>query len=134
MRHYIKLHEDDNVIVALTDLESGSTLTINGEPLIVKENIKQGHKIAISKISNNDFIIKYGYPIGHALKEIEPGTHVHTHNIKTNLNDCLSYEYQPNLKPDINEKIGRSEFEMNFGLSQPLDVSIKRPKSLKMSF
>ena len=49
MRHYIKLHEDDNVIVALTDLESGSTLTINGEPLIVKENIKQGHKIAISK-------------------------------------------------------------------------------------
>ena len=78
MRHYIKLHEDDNVIVALTDLESGSTLTINGEPLIVKENIKQGHKIAISKISNNDFIIKYGYPIGHALKEIEPGTHVHT--------------------------------------------------------
>ena len=107
MRHYIKLHEDDNVIVALTDLESGSTLTINGEPLIVKENIKQGHKIAISKISNNDFIIKYGYPIGHALKEIEPGTHVHTHNIKTNLNDCLSYEYQPNLKPDIKPLMDR---------------------------
>lgn len=99
MRPFIQLHPDDNVIVALTELQRGMALTVNGETLIVKESIQRGHKVAIQKIERNNLVIKYGFPIGHAIHEIEPGMHVHTHNIKTNLNDCLEYEYQPNLKP-----------------------------------
>lgn len=32
-------------------------------------------------------------PIGHALDNIEEGSWVHVHNLKTNLSDIIEYEY-----------------------------------------
>ena len=101
MRPFIKLHVDDNVIVALTDIKRGTKLVVDDNELVVTADIKQGHKIAIKEIPTESFIIKYGFPIGHALSDIELGSHVHTHNIKTNLNHCLSYDYHPDLKPVV---------------------------------
>lgn len=54
-----------------------------------------GHKTAIRDIKKGENIIKYGYPIGHALEDIKAGEHVHTHNIKTNLSGILEYKYEP---------------------------------------
>ncbi|MBP3904808.1 altronate dehydratase [Turicibacter sanguinis] len=98
MRPFIKLHEDDNVVVALVNLQPGDELTIDEHSIVVKEEIKKGHKLAIKKIEENQDVVKYGFAIGHATQFIEVGTHVHTQNVKTNLNDCLSYEYQPKSK------------------------------------
>ncbi len=98
MRPYIKLHADDNVVVALVDLAPGDELDVDGQLVAVKNEIKRGHKLAISTINEKQDIIKYGFAIGHATEAIEVGTHVHTHNTKTNLNDCLSYEYHPRSK------------------------------------
>lgn len=72
----IKIHENDNVEVMLS-----------GE--------LRGHKRALCDIKEGQEIIKYGYSIGHAVRDIKKGEHVHTHNIKTNLSDTLSYEYRP---------------------------------------
>ncbi len=58
-------------------------------------NLETGHKIALEDISSGKDIIKYGYPIGHATEDIRKGDSVHTHNMKTNLGDILSYEYTP---------------------------------------
>ena len=58
----------------------------------VREN---GHKYALRKISSGENIIKYGFPIGHATCDIEIGEHVHTHNVKTNLEGTLEYTYSP---------------------------------------
>ena len=57
-----------------------------------------GHKTANRDIKKGENIIKYGYPIGHALEDIKEGEHVHTHNIKTNLSGILEYKYEPNNK------------------------------------
>lgn len=54
-----------------------------------------GHKTAIRDIKKGENIIKYGYPIGHALEDIKAGEHVHTHNIQTNLSGILEYKYEP---------------------------------------
>ena len=43
-------------------------------------------------LSTDENIVKYGYPIGHALKDIKIGEWVHTHNIKTNLNGIKDYD------------------------------------------
>ncbi|MGN1116099.1 MAG: UxaA family hydrolase [Candidatus Ornithomonoglobus sp.] len=72
----LKIHKNDNVAVML-----------DGE--------KRGHKVALRDIKAGDDIIKYGYPIGHALEDIKEGEHVHTHNIKTNLSGLLEYKYEP---------------------------------------
>lgn len=98
MRPFIKLHENDNVVIALVDLKPGYEIDVDNQKVILQEEIKRGHKIALQDIPKGESIIKYGFPIGHATQPILVGTHVHTQNTKTNLSDCLEYEYQPQLK------------------------------------
>lgn len=57
-----------------------------------------GHKQALCDIKKGDFIIKYGYPIGHAITDIKKGETVHTHNLHTNLSGLDEYTYNPKLK------------------------------------
>lgn len=73
----LKIHPNDNVAV---DLDTG-------------------HKTALCDIPSGENVIKYGFPIGHATDDIKAGDSVHIHNLKTNLNELLDYEYDPNFKP-----------------------------------
>ncbi|MFI3237797.1 MAG: altronate dehydratase family protein [Lachnospiraceae bacterium] len=94
----IKIHNDDNVLVALADIVKGEVVA----DVTALENIVRGHKIARVPITAGDDIVKYGLPIGVATKDIAAGEWVHTHNIKTKLQeqDEYSYNYQPStLKP-----------------------------------
>ncbi|MCL2415298.1 MAG: altronate dehydratase family protein [Defluviitaleaceae bacterium] len=89
----IKIHPDDNVVVAVDDISAGEKIF----GVTASQPVKMGHKMAIAPIECGGNIIKYGYPIGHAAKSIAPGEHVHTHNIRTNLKGTLEYEYLPKL-------------------------------------
>lgn len=79
----------DNVAVALTDLKKGEKY----EGVTLAEDITKGHKFALRPIKKGENIIKYGTPIAHATEDISVGEHVHTHNVKTNLNENLEYTY-----------------------------------------
>ena len=61
----------------------------------VDVNLDDGHKYALKDIKAGENIIKYGTVIGHALRMIPSGSHVHVQNIKTNLGELLEYTYQP---------------------------------------
>lgn len=65
----------------------------------VEVNLENGHKYAIRDIKENENIIKYGNPIGHAICDIKKGEHVHTHNMKTNLSGNIEYKYAPEFTP-----------------------------------
>ena len=95
MRDYIRINPIDNVAVALTTLEKGTAITIDGREIVLSDCIQRGHKFALYPISRDGVVVKYGSVIGSALCDIAPGCHVHTHNIKTNLNDKLEYSYSP---------------------------------------
>ncbi|EHJ00133.1 Altronate dehydratase [Clostridium sp. DL-VIII] len=97
MKEFIKINEKDNVVVALTDLDKGKTIEVDNKKVEIKEDVKRGHKIAIVDIRADENVIKYGYPIGHALKNIGAGDWVHTHNIKTNLNGIKEYTFEQDL-------------------------------------
>jgi altronate hydrolase len=58
-------------------------------------NLENGHKYAVRPIGKGENVIKYGYPVGHALTDIREGEQVHVHNLKTNLRDNLQYVYHP---------------------------------------
>lgn len=64
----------------------------------VEVNLATGHKAALCDIKCGENIIKYGFPIGHATKDIKCGETVHTDNVKTNLGELLTYTYNPNFK------------------------------------
>lgn len=98
MNNYIIIDPADNVAVAVADLAAGSQVA---EGITLLSDIPTGHKFAIADIPEGGNIVKYGSPIGHALVAIRKGEHVHTHNIKTNLSDNLTYSYVPQ-KTELN--------------------------------
>ena len=99
MKRYLKINLADNVAIALDDLSAGETIEIDGKNIVLKENITKGHKVALHAIDEGADVVKYGYPIGHTTTAIAEGEWVHSHNLKTNLSDNLSYEYAPKIAP-----------------------------------
>ncbi|MBN1847139.1 MAG: altronate dehydratase [Deltaproteobacteria bacterium] len=76
----IRLHDVDNVVTAKTTLTAGTLIA--EENVVCKDTIPSFHKIATTPIHKGEYVIKYGQVIGAASKEIQPGEHVHTHNIE----------------------------------------------------
>ncbi|MGM9971820.1 MAG: UxaA family hydrolase [Anaeroplasmataceae bacterium] len=103
MNDYIIIHEIDNVAVALRPYQKGEV--IEGVTLI--NDIPQAHKVALKEIKAGEDVMKYGCPIGHATVDIKPGEHVHTHNVATNLDDVITYEYKPNYPEVLGYKSDR---------------------------
>ena len=79
----LRLHPADNVVTAIATLEPGSEIHIGPKTIAVDARIPLGHKIAAQFIARGERIIKYGAPIGSATTDIPVGSHVHTHNIKS---------------------------------------------------
>lgn len=71
----------------------------------VAVDIVTGHKVALCDIRAGENVMKYGFPIGHATKDIRKGERVHTENLKTNLKEKLTYEYHLKVfeLPDVRE-------------------------------
>ncbi len=88
-RKILILNENDNIAVALVDLEVGEVINQDALNLTIQNRIPRGHKVATKAISKDDGVIKYGERMGHATSEINIGDHVHTHNV---LGDRLSAE------------------------------------------
>lgn len=102
MQTFIRINEKDNVIVALQDIEAGTTLMIDNKiSVTVKEDIPSGHKLSIVDFNEQDLVIKYGYPIGITTTKIPAGSHIHTHNLLTTLGEVLDYTYEPVTSPSF---------------------------------
>jgi (2R)-sulfolactate sulfo-lyase subunit alpha len=90
MNHGILLHEPhDDVGVAVMNLKKGATIgavTLEGKrlgSLKLRDNVPLGHKVAMRDLPLDKPVIKYGRPVGKAVKPVARGAHVHTHNVKT---------------------------------------------------
>jgi len=67
------------VSVALADLAPGDV--IEKGAVVCRDPIPAGHKVAVTRINALSPVRKYGQIIGFAANDIEPGDHVHTHNL-----------------------------------------------------
>ena len=64
MQNFIKIHENDNVVVALNTIPAGTTITLEGDKTVTSNmEIPAGHKMAITDMAEGVQVIKYGYPI-----------------------------------------------------------------------
>jgi altronate hydrolase len=75
----LKLSEQDNVLIAMDNLESGQRLDSFGIDVTV--DVPRGHKVSSRAISAGESILKYGQIIGVATQDIAPGEHVHVQNV-----------------------------------------------------
>ena len=95
MAQVIHISPIDNVVVALHPIAKGQTVEADGLSVTALEDIPQGHKMAVKPIRAGEDVIKYGFPIGHATEDAQPGRWMHTHNVKTNLSGEVEYSYNP---------------------------------------
>ena len=76
----IRLHPNDNVVVARTDVAIGTPVPAEG--FNARAQVPAGHKIAARRIAKGEPILKYNVVIGFASADIEPGSYVHSHNVE----------------------------------------------------
>lgn len=95
MQDFLRIHEDDNVVVAINTLAPGTVVDLDDVCATASEEIPVGHKMAIKDIACGEPVIKYGFRIGNAKEDIKAGQWIHTHNVKTALGDLLDYTYEP---------------------------------------
>ncbi len=80
---FIRIHPDDNVVIARRQLVSGTRLAGEGggEGVTVSGLVPPGHKVATRAIAAGEAVRRYGQVIGAATQAIAAGQHVHTHNL-----------------------------------------------------
>lgn len=69
-----------------------------GVRLTPSEKIPAGHKYALVDIHKGDYVTKYGEVIGRATQDISAGEWVHTHNLKSHLDESVEYTYNPAIE------------------------------------
>ena len=67
---YLKINPADSVVVCLQPKKKGDLITIDGKTIILNQDTPAGHKVLIKDVKQGEDIIKYGYPIGHALQDL----------------------------------------------------------------
>ena len=77
----IVLHPSDDVAIARLPLEPGHAVLAGGREIVVRDAVPAGHKIALRLIRQGENVHRYGQVIGRASACIEPGCHVHLHNL-----------------------------------------------------
>ena len=83
MKHKVlKVHQKDNVIVALTNLSKGETISFESADYVLQEDIPAKHKFFMQDMKTGDEVIMYGVLVGKAQKEIAKGSRMSTENIK----------------------------------------------------
>jgi galactarate dehydratase len=72
----IRMHDSDNVAIVANDGGLAAGTTLQGG-LVLKDQVPQGHKVALIALPAGAAVLRYNVPIGYALKDIAAGSWVH---------------------------------------------------------
>lgn len=78
----IKVHPNDNVLVALSNLAKGETVIYNGEAFVLQDDIPAKHKFVTEDLKAGDIVHMYGVMVGKAQIDIPRGGIISTANLK----------------------------------------------------
>lgn len=81
-RLVVKMHPQDNVLVALTDLGKGESVTFENETFILQDTIKAKHKFYTTDLKAGAEITMYGVLVGKVQNDVAKGSLMTTENLK----------------------------------------------------
>ena len=100
----LKVHPDDNVLVALVDLKKGEVVGYEGENHTLLDDVKAKHKFVSKAIPKGESIIMYGVLVGKAQVSLQKGNVLTTSNIKHAANNFITGERNTNWNiPNVSE-------------------------------
>lgn len=100
----LRIHHNDNVLVALQDLPAGSTLSFEGQEYTLPEAIPAKHKFFMQDMKAGERIIMYGVTVGKLQQDVMKGSRMSTDNTKHQADPFTyrpsNYQWQP---PDVSK-------------------------------
>ncbi len=101
----LKLDPQDNLVIALDDLQVGETVCVNdGESYTIQQRIPAKHKFVTKNLKPDEDLFMYGVLIGKSLSAIPKGSPIGTHNVRHKSSEISvqqnTYTYQA---PDISK-------------------------------
>lgn len=112
----LQLHADDNVLVALTSLETGEEIQYKDYKVTLKDTVPAKHKFSIFDLKPEDPIKMYGVLVGKALSSIPSGGALTTENVK---HMASGYEFETNVKSWTAPNISRFKDKKFNGFHRP---------------
>ncbi|MCA9246514.1 MAG: altronate dehydratase [Planctomycetales bacterium] len=109
-RRFLLVHPDDDMIVALTDLEEGISIELDGRKLALRTAVAAKHKFARRAFAAGELMRMYGVTVARAVVEIAAGEALTTENVVHATDDVeTGREAAPWTPPDW-ERFRDSEF------------------------
>ena len=109
MQRVLKIHPNDNVLVALKNLVKGEKIAFGNEENILQEAIPAKHKFFIHEMKEGDKVIMYGVLVGKMQQSATAGSLMTTENVK---HAAEPFAYRPSSykwhAPDISKFTGRT--------------------------
>jgi altronate hydrolase len=81
-RLVVKMHPEDNVLVALTDLVKGESVIFDKQTYILQDTIKAKHKFYTTDLSEGAAVTMYGVLVGKVQYDVVMGSLMTTDNLK----------------------------------------------------
>lgn len=105
----LKIHKNDNVLVALQSLPAGAVLNFEGNDYILQEEIPAKHKFFMQDMQKGERVIMYGVTVGQLQKDVKSGARMSTENTR---HQADPFFYRPShyqwQAPDVSRFRGRS--------------------------
>lgn len=106
MNKLVILNHDDNVAVAVTNLQAQEVVEIDNHSLTVTTRIPVGNKVALTDLESGTVIIKAGMPIGHLTTAVKAGQLINQDNLASE--GAFSNYHQPTF--DIQKYVSKQTF------------------------
>lgn len=105
----LRIHPNDNVLVALTDLKKGDTIEFEGVRYELKDDVRAKHKFFTTDCKKGDPVYMYGVLVGTAQSDIPVGGLMSTSNVKHAAEKYAYRGVKPEWKaPDISRFANRT--------------------------
>lgn len=110
MNKILKINEEDNLIVALSDISQGTEVFWENESYVLSTDVPAKHKFATEEMSVGEILYMYGVPVGRAIIPIQKGEIITVDNIEHYAAPISLENMDPYIwnKPNIDKWVKRT--------------------------
>ncbi|GGZ16441.1 dehydratase [Echinicola pacifica] len=104
LNNILKIHPNDNVLVALTDLKAGEVVNYEGKSITLTHDVKAKHKFAQQAFAAKEEIFMYGIICGAAMSPIAEGEVLTTQNVAHKTSEFTGLrDFKPWTPPNVSK-------------------------------